>query len=603
MHRFFFYLFTLACVLSFVFCPSVHAAGEFSADYDVQYTIAPTGSTTVTNVITLTNNLTNLYPKQYTVLIDSLKIKNIIAYDGRGPITPTATQKDGKTEITVVFNEKAVGIGNKLRFTLRYDNGDIAQKVGNIWEVYIPGIAEDPDLGAYIVTLHVPPNFGPNAYLSPKPADGTHWMKDQLVAGGISAAYGESQPFFFNLSYHLANPSVFPVTKSIPLPPQTPYQDISIHDIQPIPKHVEKTADGNWMAVYALGPGQTIDVAAKIEVTVRLFPSKDTGPQSIDSHAYTVPLPFWETNDPSIVSVAQEARTPRHVYDYVVKTLSYDYKKVNEQPTRIGAKAVLASPNRAICTEFTDLFIAVARAAGIPARRAIGYAYTTNPKLRPLSLVSDVLHAWPEYYDTERMLWVAVDPTWADTTGGTNYFDKLDFNHVVFAYNGIASETPYPVGFYKDPKNPGKDIDVSFDVPPLPSERSLFLVDTQIPTKVISGTTTNGTVKIINTSGKVIPKITASVSSQPAFVRVFQEQTEILPYQSLTIPFTFQTPDIFARGQGKIMVNVNDRTAQAYFSMQPLLLIIGIAGSVGVVGIISSIFLIVKYVWPRFKKH
>ena len=56
--------------------------------------------------------------------------------------------------------------------------------------------------------------------------------------------------------------------------------------------------------------------------------------------------------------------------------------------------------------EFTDLFVAIARAAGIPARESVGYAYTTNSRLRPLSLVTDVLHAWPEYYDADKKIWV-----------------------------------------------------------------------------------------------------------------------------------------------------------------------------------------------------
>jgi len=52
--------------------------------------------------------------------------------------------------------------------------------------------------------------------------------------------------------------------------------------------------------------------------------------------------------------------------------------------------------------EFTDLFIALSRAAGIPAREINGFAYTDDIRLRPLDLVTDMLHAWPEYYDEEK---------------------------------------------------------------------------------------------------------------------------------------------------------------------------------------------------------
>ncbi|GAI19887.1 unnamed protein product, partial [marine sediment metagenome] len=68
----------------------------------------------------------------------------------------------------------------------------------------------------------------------------------------------------------------------------------------------------------------------------------------------------------------------------------------------MGALKALNSKNPVVCMEFTDLFIALCRAAGIPVREVNGYAHTNNPKLRPLSLTLDVLHAWPEYYDENK---------------------------------------------------------------------------------------------------------------------------------------------------------------------------------------------------------
>jgi hypothetical protein len=113
--------------------------------------------------------MTNLYPQKYSIVIDSVHIKNVIAYDNGGIIKPQISQKDGKTEILLQFNEKVAGLGKTLRFSLRYENTDIAQKNGNIWELNIPGVAEDPDLAGYSVSLSVPPTFGPNAYMSPPP--------------------------------------------------------------------------------------------------------------------------------------------------------------------------------------------------------------------------------------------------------------------------------------------------------------------------------------------------------------------------------------------------------------------------------------------------
>ena len=125
-----------------------------------------------------------------------------------------------------------------------------------------------------------------------------------------------------------------------------------------------------------------------------------------------------------------------------MQTLEYDYTLSSN---RRGALTALAL-QKGLCTEFTDLFITLARAAGIPAREINGYAYTTDTRLRPLSLVTDVLHAWPQYWDTSREVWVSVDPTWAKTTGGVDYFHKLDFNHFAFAIHGQADDTPVFTG-------------------------------------------------------------------------------------------------------------------------------------------------------------
>jgi hypothetical protein len=108
--------------------------------------------------------------------------------------------------------------------------------------------------------------------------------------------------------------------------------------------------------------------------------------------------------------------------------------------------------------EFTDLFIALARASGIPAREVNGYAFSENPKVQPLSLVADVLHSWPEYWDEEKGVWVPIDPTWADTTGGKDYFNTFDLNHVAFVIHGANDQYPLPAGSYKKDAKPQKDV-------------------------------------------------------------------------------------------------------------------------------------------------
>lgn len=581
------------------------ASGEFQADYTVQYDVAPTGTTIVTQNVTLTNEQTNLYPQKYSIIIDSEKIKNIIAFDESGLVTPEITQQDGKTDIILPFNDKVVGLGRQLHFSLRYEDQEIAQKNGKIWEINIPGVANDPDLQTYVVTLHVPPTFGPNAYLTPPPATNNTWTKDQMVSGGISAAYGSEQVFALDLSYFVENPNITPRSTEIALPPETAYQRVSVQAIDPKPLNVVTDADGNWLAQYDLLPEQKLTVHAKILVQINLHPRSGVTEPMPNPDLYKKALPYWESQNSNIINLAKTYKTPRDIYDFVTHALTYSYTRVNNSPVRKGAAAALSDPKDAICMEFTDLFVAIARAAGIPAREVVGYAYTTNAKLRPLSLVTDVLHSWPEYYDSQQQIWVPVDPTWANTTGGINYFDKLDFNHVVFAIHGQSSEYPYPAGFYKEHNSNTKDVSVQFtDVRPDFNPAPLR-VSYMFPGSVTSGFAENGNVLLQNDHQTALYNTAATVHTEPFDVNVVKQIPEIPPYATVIIPVRIPTYGYFLTGQGRITTDINGSTSVLEFMVVPLaykFLIPAVCFTIVLVIIVYS-FVRKEILWKRSHKQ
>ncbi|MFB5608419.1 MAG: hypothetical protein ACE5RG_10020, partial [Candidatus Nitrosomaritimum yanchengensis] len=51
---------------------------------------------------------------------------------------------------------------------------------------------------------------------------------------------------------------------------------------------------------------------------------------------------------------------------------------------------------------------------------------------------------------------------WGHTTGGVDYFSKLDLKHFTFVVHGLSDENPPPPGSYKLGSNPQKDVYVSF---------------------------------------------------------------------------------------------------------------------------------------------
>jgi len=400
----------------------------------------------------------------------------------------------------------------------------------------------------------------------------------------------------------LSNTAVTSVIQEIALPPSTAYQKVTINSLTPPPLTVISDKEGNWLARYEVRPRQNIAVSAKATVAVYLSARSDFQTPSVTKKDYLSEAPYWQTNNESIKRLAARFTTPRQIYDYVASSLTYDFAKVNASATRMGAVAVLNAPDKAVCMEFTDLFVAISRAAGIPARRLVGYAYTNNPKLRPLSLVSDVLHAWPEYYDEEQRLWVPVDPTWANTTGGVDYFTKLDFNHIVFAINGIDSATPYPVGYYRSPDTLGRDVNVEFS--PNPKDKVADITTTiEFPTVVGAGTKVAGNIVISNKGGESAYNIAVSVFSDPGNIKVTQVIPELLPYAVVRIPITGVFDQSITSKPGQIRARVNDVTLTHTFRIQPLYWLIGLAATFFILASIIAVRLISLFIWKIFRKR
>jgi hypothetical protein len=449
----------------------VNAEGEFNTDFDVTYKVSESGITTVTNRITLTNVFSNLYATSYSVVLDSMSPTNIKSYSDGGTIYTTDITEEGKTTtITVAFPDTVVGKDKSRTFWVSYDEPSFAVRTGEVWEISIPKIDDSAEFTSYHATLSVPNSFGQEAYISPNPLSKNTsdnylnytFSKSSVEKTGVVAGFGNFQIFSFTLNYHLENPLTKMAKTEIALPPDTAFQRMYYQNINPRPKNIYIDPDGNWIAEFELKPRERIDVVAsgavQIFSTARNFPSPavDILNENLQSSTY------WQTDDPNIKSIATNLKTPKEIYDYVVNTLSYDYSRVRPNIDRLGALSALDQPSAAICMEFTDLFVTLARSAGIPAREINGYAYTENPEIQPLSLVNDVLHSWPEYYDSEKKAWIPIDPTWGSTTGGVNFFNKLDLRHFAFVIHGTDDTKPYAPGSYKLGTNPQKDIFVSF---------------------------------------------------------------------------------------------------------------------------------------------
>lgn len=478
----------------------VHAAGEFEINYKVAYTVEESGTTQVTQNISLKNKTPNFYADKFELKIGSTKVENVKASDETGDLKVDTKFENNLTSISVKFNQKVIGEGKSQNWTLTYSSNELVTKSGQIWEISIPRLAKSTDIGAYDATIFVPISFGQLASTTPNPISSTKlgrtqqytFNKDQLTTSGISMSFGNKQVFSYKLKYHIENPNLTTKTETIALPPDNNYQKIVFEKIEPQPIDVILDADNNFIAQYKLKSKESMDIVltGSVEVFSKPFRNIDNRLTQDQKTKYTSPQRYWETDNATLHEKAQELKTPEAIYKFVSDYLNYSQERLKENKLeRLGALAAYNAPKTAVCTEFTDLFITLARAAGIPSREVEGYAFTQNERLKPLSLAlsqGDVLHAWPEYWDNN-LGWVQVDPTWGSTSGGIDYFNKLDFNHITFVQRGSTSTSPFPAGAYKNEEDLSKKfVEVKFATE-LPQITSTPQLQINLPQNIVSG--------------------------------------------------------------------------------------------------------------------
>lgn len=565
-------MFFFAILTSF-FTPHAYALENFSTDYSVDYSVLENGLTNVTLHVTLTNTTSQYYASSYKVQLGFNNIVNVKASDAGGPMSPILHKTSDGYSIELFFNQKVVGLGSKLTFTLTFDSPDISKQYGKIWEINIPGIANPDSFHSFNVNVKTPLSFGNPTYIKPAQTNNTlSFTKDMLGKSGISIAFGDKQVYTFRLLYHLSNKNLFPIHTEIALPPSTNYQEVFIGDISPKPVNVTVDNDGNWLAQYYLSPSQKLDVITEGKAVLSLTPKEQPLSQK-DLALYLQSQNYWQTADSQIQKLARELKTPDAIFNYVVKTLNYDFSRVTDNKPRLGAVAALESPDSAVCLEFTDLFITLARAAGIPAREVDGFASTENSKQRPLSLVKDILHAWPEYYDTARNTWIMVDPTWDNTTGGVDYFNTMDFDHFAFVIKGLNSEYPIPAGGYKvSGLSDSKDVNIGFgDVVPL-NEQNIEL-ESNLPKVTLSGFPISGTLTIRNVGTSVFADQTLGLMSNTLFphtqvIRI----PAIPPFGYANVPVSFDHTSFLTNKNESFTIRLADRTIAQDIKVTPFVL-------------------------------
>ncbi len=464
-------LLTLISFLLIAFCwPSPgFAQTDFLVDSNIEYKVTTTGAVDVTNTVKIENATSLSFPKGYQLSFSRYRPENFKVYEN-GKLVPTKINEvGGKFEVLINFEDISAGINSQKTFLITYQIGSFAKNSGDIWEINIPTPTNLGLYKRYAITLEVPRMFGRENFFSLAPAlrrvltdsNVFVFLPKEDGSGNIYISFGDFQTYDFEITYHLENPLDKPSYSQIALPPDTNYQRVYFNSIIPKPSSVSKDADGNFMAIIDFKPREKIDVVTT--GFVQVFAKPLVLPKTPVGHLSKLLKEdqYWEINDPLIRQLSSNLKTPRQIYDYLQTTLVYRTDDLRDKRIeRLGASRALATRNENLCTEFSDSFIALARAAGIPTREINGYALASDKKAHPLSLVEDILHSWVEYWHEDSQTWKQVDPTWAQTSG-LNYFDSFDLKHIAFVIHGENSVYPYSAGTYKLGPTPQNDVKIA----------------------------------------------------------------------------------------------------------------------------------------------
>lgn len=466
--------FFLIALLSVTYKANAQAQPPFTSFYNITYEIDLKGNTQVTQDISIVNRHKDVIATTYALLVRKLSIYDL-TIDSDQNIELEEKKDKEQTDINLTFKNAVIGEGRANEFKIKYKTPDIASKVGEVWNINIPRANLLEDTKEYGVTLLIPKEFGPEIFITPNPLikeeTSTHlkyaFNENTLKTTGISASYGQYQVINFKLEYELSNDSILETERDIALPPDLPnVQQVLFKSIEPAPINIKTDQDNNILANYRIKGNETknITVIGTARILSRqIKPELGANAKDIPSELrskYTGANEYWNSEDSEIRKTAAElynaddsvSKNAERAYRFTVSKLKYDFNILKQDSvTRKGGAMSLMATEGIGCMEYTDLFISIARAMGIPARELDGYAITEeNSNTTPLSINlrgGDLLHSWAEFYDPA-FGWVPVDPTWGSTSG-IDYFSKLDTNHLVFAVKGTNPYFPMPAGSYK----------------------------------------------------------------------------------------------------------------------------------------------------------
>jgi transglutaminase-like putative cysteine protease len=499
----------LLCVLLFfLLLPRniVHAT-DFENKVDFIYSVDPSGLMHIREVRSIRNNSSKYYIKatsEETFIISSFKTRaettqedleqvsnSIKVTDQFGnKLSPNIEITENQIKVTVAYGSD-INNGDEKVIILEYDNFELVEKAGNIWNVYIPGVSEEfnktitSDIGAttqtsFTATLEIDNELGEPNFILPESytkseSDGKTiyaFESASLINQSAWIQIGSEQYYSFKITQPISlkgdlASSVFNALYDLVLPGESASgnQVVYYSSISPEPEYIREDGEGNILARFSFSNDDTTEIVVEGYISTSIT---KTIKQEEVGDITDIPLEeiyaeiegeiityedligssqYWEVDATEVQDKATELKgNSTNVFDilladynFITENVDYDNLKTGINNERQGALKTLQGGS-SVCMEYSDLLITLLRAQGIPARAAFGFGF--DPKSEG---ETEEGHQWVEVY-MPNVGWVAVDPTWGDT-GRKNYIGG-DVDHALWRVASIDVDTPSPITKY-----------------------------------------------------------------------------------------------------------------------------------------------------------
>lgn len=223
----------------------------------------------------------------------------------------------------------------------------------------------------------------------------------------------------------------------LPCPKSDAHQDVVVLSVtSPVPSDTLYDREyGNAIIHIMSGASKSFSVKLRLRVRRREWEAlKDGGEVSVGPMEKYLTANRLVTLSPRVKEIAAGVTKgkvavldkARALYDYVLNTMTYD--KTGTGWGR-GDTEYACETKRGNCTDFHSLFIALARALGIPAKFVIGALIPRGTKGTIVGY-----HCWAEFFLPGRG-WVPVDisEAWHHRDKTDYYFGSLDNNRIAFS--------------------------------------------------------------------------------------------------------------------------------------------------------------------------